>query len=92
MPHEQIPTWGRNPGVKGSLTPLKGSKYKMIDGHLHVVNFIQETPGGKNLLDHMDEANIGKATIFGLPVSKMWTSYDREGPDYYLASDSPCYY
>ena len=40
----------------------------------------------------MDRANIGKAVIFGLPVSKMWTSYDREGPDYYLASDSPCYY
>jgi Amidohydrolase len=92
MPHEQIPTWTRDPDAHGSLTPLKGSKYKLIDGHLHVVNFIQETPGGESLLDAMDRANIGKAVIFGLPVSKMWTSYDREGPDYYLASDSPCYY
>jgi hypothetical protein len=50
MPHEQIPTWGRNPAARGSLTPLKGSKYRMIDGHLHVVNFIQETPGGADLL------------------------------------------
>ena len=92
MPHEQIPTWSRNPALPGSLAPLKGSKYPLIDAHLHVVNFVQETPGGENLLAHMDAANVGKAVIFGLPVSKMWASWDREPPDYYLASDSPCYY
>ncbi|HTX91267.1 MAG TPA: amidohydrolase family protein [Anaerolineales bacterium] len=92
MPHEQIPTWTRDGKKPGSLTPLKGSKYKLIDAHLHVVNFIQETPGGEALLHYMDQANVGKAVIFGLPVSKMWAAYDREAPDYYLASDSPCYY
>jgi len=92
MPNESIATWKRSAEARGTLTPLKGSKYKLIDAHLHAVNFIQETPGGENLLAHMDAANVGKAVIFGLPVSKMWSGYDREAPDYYLASDSPCYY
>lgn len=64
----------------------------MIDAHLHVVNFIQETPGADALLYYMDTANIDKAVIFGMPVSKAWTAYDLEAPDYYLANDSPCYY
>lgn len=92
MPHEQIPTWTRDPRKPGSLTPLRGSKYPLIDAHLHVVNFIQETPGGEALIHYMDQANVAKAVIFGLPVSKTWTEFDREAPDYYLANDSPCYY
>jgi hypothetical protein len=92
MPHEQIPTWSRDSRTTGSLTPLRGSKYPLIDAHLHVVNFTQETPGGATLIDAMDRANVGKSVIFGLPVTKMWASYEREGPDYYLANDAPCYY
>jgi hypothetical protein len=92
MPHEQIPAWTRKAGLRGSLTPLKGSKYAMIDAHLHVVNFTQETPGGEALIYAMDHANIGRAVIFGLPVSKLWAAGEREAPDYYLANDAPCYY
>lgn len=92
MPNEQIPTWTRDPDKRGSLSPLRGSKYPMIDAHLHVVNFVQETPGGEALVHYMDSANIGKAVIFGMPVSKAWVEYDREPPDYYLANDAPCYY
>jgi hypothetical protein len=92
MPHEQIQTWTRKPGQLGSLTPLKGSKYELIDAHLHVVNFLQETPGGAALIDALDRANIGRATIFGLPVTKLWAASERERPDYYLANDAPCYY
>ncbi len=91
MPNETVPTWTRTPGEAGSLTPLRGSKYPMVDGHLHVVNFVQETPGGEALIAAMDAANVGRATIFGLPVAKMWSEWDREAPDYYLASDSRCY-
>jgi hypothetical protein len=54
MPHEQIETWSRVPGRRGSLTPLRGSKYRIIDAHLHVMNFVQETPGGDALLYCMD--------------------------------------
>lgn len=92
MPHEQIATWTRDPRRPATLVRLHGSKYRMIDAHLHVVNFIQETPGGEALIHSMDQANVGKAVIFGLPVSKAWTEYDREPPDYYLANDAPCYY
>jgi hypothetical protein len=92
MPHEQIRTWTRKQGTRASLTPLKGSQYPIIDAHLHVVNFMQETPGGPALIYAMDQANIGKAVIFGLPVSKLWAAGEREAPDYYLANDAPCYY
>ncbi|MHA1382727.1 MAG: amidohydrolase family protein [Candidatus Helarchaeota archaeon] len=92
MPNEQIPTWTRDPSKPGSLTPLKGSKYPIFDAHLHVVNFIQETPGGEALIEAMDRANVEKAVIFGLPVSKMWAEFDRDPPNYYLANDSRCYY
>lgn len=92
MPHEQIATWKRDPSKRGSLAPLKGSQYRLVDAHLHVVNFIQETPGGDALIHYMDRANIAKSVVFGLPVSKVWTEYDREAPDYYLANDAPCYY
>jgi len=92
MPNEQIPTWRRDARKRGTLTPLKGSQYPMIDAHLHVVNFIQETPGGEALIHYMDQANVGRSVVFGLPVSKAWTEYDREPPDYYLANDAPCYY
>jgi hypothetical protein len=92
MPHEQIPTWTRDPRKPGSLAPLQGSKYPMIDAHLHVVNFVQETPDAAALLGYMDRAHVGKAVIFGLPVTKLWAESDREPPDYYLASDARCYY
>ena len=92
MPHEQILTWIRKPGERGSLTPLHGSKYTMIDAHLHVVNFIQETPGGEALIRSMDQTNVGRSVIFGLPVTKLWAGLEREAPDYYLANDAPCYY
>jgi len=92
MPNESIPTWTRQAQAHGSLAPLKGSIYPLIDAHLHVVNFMQETPGGEALLYCMDAANVGRAVIFGLPVSKLWASGEREAPDYYLANDAPCYY
>jgi hypothetical protein len=92
MPHEQIPTWTRDRAKRGTLAPLGGSKHRLVDAHLHVVNFIQETPGGLALIDHMDRAHVDKAVIFGLPVTKVWAEYDREEPDYYLANDARCYY
>jgi predicted TIM-barrel fold metal-dependent hydrolase len=92
MPNESIPTWTRDPSKPGSLAPLRGSKYPLIDAHLHVVNFVQETPGGETLIEAMDRANVGKAVVFGLPVAKLWDEHDREAPDYYLANDARCYY
>lgn len=92
MPNESIPTWKRDPSMHGSLARLRGSKYRIVDAHLHVVNFIQETPGGEALIAAMDRANVEKAVIFGLPVAKVWAECDREPPNYYLANDARCYY
>jgi hypothetical protein len=92
MPHENIASWTRQPNVTGSLTPLSGSKYRMVDAHLHVLNFRQETPGPDMLLRSMDRAGVDKAVVFGLPVVKLWQECDREPPDYYLSNDSRCYY
>lgn len=92
MPYEDIGTWARDPTSPGSLARLKGSKYRIIDAHLHAVDFTQETPGGDALIYYMDQANVEKAVIFGLPVSKVWAGHDREAPEYYLANDSRCYY
>lgn len=47
-----------------ALESLGGSRYPMIDAHVHAVNFLQETPGFANLISHMDEANIQKAVVF----------------------------
>ncbi len=74
------------------MTPLRGSKHSILDAHLHVVNFGQETPGGEALIEAMDRANVCGAVIFGLPVAKLWAEFDREPPDYYLANDARCYY
>lgn len=46
------------------LESLGGSRYPMIDTHVHVVNFLQETSGLQNLISHMDETNIQKAVVF----------------------------
>lgn len=92
MPNEQVPTWQREPGKPGSLAPLRGSRYPMIDAHLHAINFAQETPGPEALIAAMDRSNVARAVIFGLPVAKLWAEWDRETPDYYLANDARCYY
>lgn len=49
---------------EAALEPLRGSKYPMIDTHVHAVNFLQETPGFSDLIAHMDAANIEKAVVF----------------------------
>ncbi|NCP76749.1 hypothetical protein GW830_01225 [bacterium] len=49
---------------KAALEPLGGSRYPMIDSHVHVVNFLQETKGFDSLITHMNGANIQKAVVF----------------------------
>ena len=76
----------------GALRGMLGSKYRCIDSHLHVVDFLQDTKGLVHCLHYMDKGNISHACIFGLPVSKGWESWERHPPEYYLADDSKCYY
>ncbi|MBO3457674.1 amidohydrolase family protein [Aetokthonos hydrillicola Thurmond2011] len=76
----------------GVLQALNGSKYKCIDAHLHVVDFLQDTQGLRKCLKYMDKGNIAHACVFGLPVSKLWASWERTPPLYYLGDNSKCYY
>jgi len=91
MPYN-IPTWSAGDGSLTSLARLRGSKYPIIDAHLHVVDFAQETPGAECLLHYMDQANIPKAVIYGLPVTKQFGATERAVPHYYMDNDAPCYY
>ncbi|MBN1797945.1 MAG: amidohydrolase family protein [Spirochaetales bacterium] len=76
----------------GVLQALKGSKYKVIDAHLHVTDFLQSTSGLGKCIKYMNKANMEYAVIFGLPVSKIWASWEKQSPSYYLGDNSKCYY
>lgn len=67
-------------------------KYTTIDAHLHAVDFLQESDGLSVLLEQMDKANVEKAVIFGLPITKEWSEWEPEGPNYYLSDNARCYY
>lgn len=74
------------------LETLHGSKHRMIDCHVHVVNFLQQTPGLARLVEYMDETNLEGAVVFGLPVMKKYAETEEESPEYYLDDDSDVYY
>lgn len=63
-----------------------------IDAHLHLVDFLQEGGNINKLIKEMDEGNIQKAVIFGMPVIKKWAHYQKEKPSYYLSDNAKCYY
>ncbi|MDD5213781.1 MAG: TatD family hydrolase [Candidatus Gracilibacteria bacterium] len=69
-----------------------GPKYPIVDAHVHIVDFLGETEGLKNLLYYMNKSNIDKAVIFGTSVKKIWSENERERPEYYLDDDNGCYY
>lgn len=69
-----------------------GPKYPMVDAHLHLVDFLWETEGIKNLIYYMDKSNIEKAVIFWTALKKIWAENERERPEYYLDDDNECYY
>ena len=79
--------------VSVSAVTKKGEyKYKINDAHCHYVNFVQNTDGIEYLLKQMDSAEVENIVLFGLPVTKLWTDYDKVRPVYYDANDAPAYY
>ncbi len=64
----------------------------VIDAHLHFVDFIQDSDGLPRLLQAMDEGNVARAVVFGLPVKKKWEAIEKRPPHYYLDDNSRCYY
>jgi hypothetical protein len=63
-----------------------------IDMHIHYVDFLQQSDGMKSLIGRMDQSNVKKCVIFGLPVKKKWDAIEPERPQTYLDDEAKCYY
>lgn len=64
----------------------------LIDAHVHLVDFLQDSDGLTALLERMDHAGIDRAVVFGMPVVKKWNADEPVEPHYYLEDDARCYY
>jgi hypothetical protein len=72
--------WGQQP------------KYSLVDGHLHFLNFVQETDGMAKFLKAMDDTGVAESVVIGMPVVKQWDEGDAKRPTYYLDNDSRTYW
>jgi hypothetical protein len=72
--------WGQQP------------KYALVDGHLHFLNFVQETDGMAAFLKAMDDTGVAESVVIGMPVVKQWDEGDPKRPTYYLDNDSRTYW
>ena len=82
--------------VGAALALLLGSQLAQarayVDGHLHYVDFFQESDGMPALLEAMDESDIRRAAIMGVPVAKMWQEDEPKKPRYYAGDDAALYW
>jgi hypothetical protein len=67
-------------------------RYEIVDGHLHFLNFVQETAGMDVFLKAMDETGVTESVVIGMPVVKKWDEGDANRPTYYLDNDSRTYW
>jgi hypothetical protein len=64
----------------------------MVDGHLHFLDFVQETLGMDALFAALDRAGVAEAVVLGMPLVKTWDEGDTTRPTYYLDNDSRTYW
>jgi hypothetical protein len=67
-------------------------KYRTVDCHLHLVDFLQRTDGAKAVIAAMDRAGVDEAMICGMPLVKEWSVSEPRQPQYYLEDDARCYW
>ena len=67
-------------------------KYSLVDGHLHFLNFVQETDGMAKFLKAMDDTGVAESAVIGMAVVKKWDEGDAQRPTYYLDNDSRTYW
>jgi predicted TIM-barrel fold metal-dependent hydrolase len=67
--------------------------YQLNDCHFHLTNYVQKGIDVHDLLGLMGD-RVGRVALFGIPLQQQWSYRNdgAEGPEYYLASDSPLYY
>jgi len=71
---------------------LPQSKYEIVDGHFHFLNFVQETAGMDAFFKAMDDAGVVESQIMGMPLVKKWDDWVDKRPTYYLDNDSRVYW
>jgi hypothetical protein len=76
------------PNAKDANTP----KYQIVDGHFHLLNFVQESDGIDAFLKVMDATGVPESIIIGMPVVKEWEESQKERPTYYLDDDGRTYW
>lgn len=64
----------------------------LVDAHVHLLDFMQETDGAGALIEAMDGAGVERAVVFGLPVKKKWAAIEPGRPGYYMDDIARCYY
>ncbi|MCG8563618.1 MAG: amidohydrolase [Desulfobacterales bacterium] len=74
----------------------------VVDMHLHYVDFLQHTDSFEThrdlesgravtgLVKAMEDGNISRNLVFGLPVKKKWEWFEPRSPHYYLSDNSRC--
>ena len=67
-------------------------RYDIVDSHLHVLDFTQDSDGFYPLTEAMDVCGVSEAVVFGMPMVKKWDSGMNVRPLYYMSNDSRCYY
>jgi predicted metal-dependent TIM-barrel fold hydrolase len=81
----------RTPPERGD-SPAPAPRHMMVDGHLHFLNFVQETFGMDALFKALDHAGVTEAVVLGMPLVKTWDEGDATRPTYYLDNDSRTYW
>ncbi len=69
-----------------------GSRYAIVDGHLHFLNFVQETAGMDAFFKAMDDTGVTESAVIGMPVVKKWDESEDKRPTYYLDNDAHTYW
>jgi hypothetical protein len=69
-----------------------GSKYAIVDSHLHFLNFVQETAGMDAFFKAMDDTGVTESVVIGMPVVKKWDESEEHRPTYYLDNDAHTYW
>lgn len=65
---------------------------KVIDAHIHCVDFSQKQPAGKDFEDAITNSGVDKAVLMGLPVIKKWSGTEKFEPERAQDDSAPCYY
>ena len=70
----KVPLTGHGRATDRDITiepPKETPRYDIIDSHLHMMDFLEDTDGLPALTKAMDMAGVSKAVIFGMPTGRI---------------------